>query len=160
MAERLIDRALRLDPANPLAHHLRIHLTEAASPTECAPRLAACPSPRTPLDHAKLLSSMPSCCLMTSHALVPMLLMQQGQHGPISPQWCCHFLSMNFADALQGCGAERVRRAAVCGCDDALRRALGPPRSAPAAHAGAQLRQARRCMLRTCYVDFPELTPW
>ncbi len=31
-AERLLAAALALDPANPLAHHLTIHLTEAASP--------------------------------------------------------------------------------------------------------------------------------
>lgn len=40
-AERLLDAALRLDPANPLAHHLRIHLTEATRPLPRVPPLPA-----------------------------------------------------------------------------------------------------------------------
>ena len=36
-AEELINRALAVDPRNPLALHLHIHIAEAASPQRCQP---------------------------------------------------------------------------------------------------------------------------
>ena len=36
-AEELINQALAIDPANPLALHLHIHIAEAASPQRCGP---------------------------------------------------------------------------------------------------------------------------
>jgi hypothetical protein len=46
-AEDYILEALELDPENPLAHHLHIHVAEAGSPTGCA--ISSPCIPRLPL---------------------------------------------------------------------------------------------------------------
>ena len=160
-AERLLDAALRLDPANPLAHHLRIHLTEATRPLPCVPPPPAALLLR-PVSSGLLLLLV--CASAVNFAVG--LAYTCVQHWPVGDavraistaaslaklflcrliheMRCCVAPSPSCL-ASQGARFERDRGSDFGGRDDAPGGPLAAPPGPLAAYAGAHVRQARPC---------------